>query len=43
MPEEGALDKKTLPQTIEDSITVTKQLGKRYLWVSNLSQAICER
>lgn len=36
MPEEGALDKKTLPQTIEDSITVTKKLGKRYLWVSSL-------
>lgn len=36
MPQEGALDKKTLPQTIEDSITVTKKLGKRYLWVDAL-------
>ncbi|KAK3948519.1 HET-domain-containing protein [Pseudoneurospora amorphoporcata] len=36
MPEEGALDKRTLPQTIEDSITVTKKLGKRYLWVDAL-------
>ncbi|KAK3500366.1 heterokaryon incompatibility protein-domain-containing protein [Neurospora hispaniola] len=36
MPEEGALEKKTLPQTIEDSITVTKKLGKRYLWVDAL-------
>ncbi|KAK0719836.1 heterokaryon incompatibility protein-domain-containing protein [Lasiosphaeris hirsuta] len=25
--------KMALPQTIEDAITVTKQLGKRYLWV----------
>lgn len=33
MPEAGALNKKTLPQTIEDSITVTRKLGKRYLWV----------
>ena len=25
-----------LPQTIEDSITFTKNLGKRYLWVDSL-------
>ncbi|KAK3352077.1 heterokaryon incompatibility protein-domain-containing protein [Neurospora tetraspora] len=36
MPEEGALEKRTLPQTIEDSITVTRKLGKQYLWVDAL-------
>lgn len=32
-PREGDLARGTLPKTIEDSITVTKQLGLRYLWV----------
>ncbi|KAH7634015.1 heterokaryon incompatibility protein-domain-containing protein [Sordaria sp. MPI-SDFR-AT-0083] len=36
MVEEEALDKNTLPQTIKDSLTVTKKLGKRYLWVDAL-------
>jgi hypothetical protein len=34
-PSTGALEKKCLPQTIEDAITVTKCLGRRYLWVSD--------
>lgn len=33
MPAEGALEAGTLPQTIEDAITVTRHLGRRYLWV----------
>ncbi|KAM7190115.1 HET domain containing protein [Naviculisporaceae sp. PSN 640] len=36
MPAPNALESKTLPQTIEDAITVTKELGKRYLWVDAL-------
>ncbi|KAM0421044.1 hypothetical protein ACHAPT_011115 [Fusarium lateritium] len=32
-PEPGALEAGTLPQTIEDAITLTRGLGKRYLWV----------
>ena len=32
-PAPGALEKHTLPQTIEDAITVTKSVGKQYLWV----------
>lgn len=32
-PTPGALEKIRLPQTIEDAITVTKALGRRYLWV----------
>jgi hypothetical protein len=32
-PDKDALEKGTLPQTIEDAITVTKGIGKRYLWV----------
>ncbi|KAM5345055.1 hypothetical protein ACJ41O_010917 [Fusarium nematophilum] len=35
-PEPGALEAGTLPQTIEDAITITKRLGKRYLWVDAL-------
>lgn len=35
-PEPGALESKTLPQTIEDAITVTQLLGERYLWVDAL-------
>ncbi|KAJ4244067.1 hypothetical protein NW762_014680 [Fusarium torreyae] len=35
-PAPGALEAGTLPQTIEDAITVTKKLGKRYLWVDAL-------
>ncbi|KAI0465619.1 heterokaryon incompatibility protein-domain-containing protein [Xylaria cf. heliscus] len=35
-PVTGALENKCLPQTIEDAITVTKALGKRYLWVDAL-------
>jgi hypothetical protein len=33
MPADGALESRTLPRTIEDATTVTKKLGKRYLWV----------
>lgn len=33
-PEEGALERGTLPQTIEDAITITKEMGLHYLWVS---------
>lgn len=36
MPAEGALETRTLPQTIEDAITVTKEMGYRYLWVDAL-------
>lgn len=32
--EEGALEEGTLPQTIEDAITATRELGLRYLWVT---------
>lgn len=32
-PQDGALEAGTLPQTIEDAITLTRGLGKRYLWV----------
>jgi hypothetical protein len=32
----GALEKGCLPQTIEDAITVTKSLGRCYLWVRSL-------
>lgn len=34
IPPHGALEAKTLPQTIEDAITITEKLGRRYLWVS---------
>jgi hypothetical protein len=34
-PEKDALENQTLPQTIEDAITVAKQLGKQYLWVQH--------
>ncbi|KAI0438496.1 heterokaryon incompatibility protein-domain-containing protein [Xylaria telfairii] len=37
IPAADALEKGTLPRTIEDAITVTKNLGRRYLWVD----AIC--
>jgi len=33
VPKDGALEKKLLPQTIEDAIVVTQQLGKQFLWV----------
>ncbi|KAK0654749.1 heterokaryon incompatibility protein-domain-containing protein [Cercophora newfieldiana] len=36
MPASGALEAGTLPQTIEDAITVTKKMGWRYLWVDAL-------
>jgi hypothetical protein len=29
----GKLEKKSVPQTIEDAITVTLELGKKFLWV----------
>jgi len=32
-PAVGALEDKRLPQTIEDAITVTRALHRRYLWV----------
>ncbi|KAF3007241.1 hypothetical protein E8E14_009234 [Neopestalotiopsis sp. 37M] len=35
-PLPGALENRCLPQTIEDAITVTKALGRRYLWVDAL-------
>lgn len=37
VPEEGALEKGTLPPTIQDAILATKSLGIRYLWVD----AVC--
>lgn len=36
-PSDGALENNCLPQTIEDAITVTKVLGRRYLWVCLIS------
>lgn len=33
VPEKNAIEKHRLPQTIEDAITVTKELGIGYLWV----------
>ncbi|KAE8454100.1 hypothetical protein EG329_005023 [Mollisiaceae sp. DMI_Dod_QoI] len=41
MPVDGALELKTLPRTIEDAITVTMKLGKRYLWVWTPVDALC--
>lgn len=35
-PADGALEAGTLPQTIEDAITLTKRLGKQYLWVGSV-------
>jgi hypothetical protein len=40
-PVPGALGNRCLPQTIEDAITVTKALGRRYLWVSSISSLLC--
>ncbi|KAK4446585.1 heterokaryon incompatibility protein-domain-containing protein [Podospora aff. communis PSN243] len=36
MPEDGALEKGTLPATIEDAIAVTRIMGMSYLWVDAL-------
>ncbi|KAH8799779.1 heterokaryon incompatibility protein-domain-containing protein [Xylogone sp. PMI_703] len=36
IPADGALESGTLPRTIEDAITVTKSLGRQYLWVDAL-------
>ncbi|RYP75208.1 hypothetical protein DL771_002533 [Monosporascus sp. 5C6A] len=36
MAKPGALDVKTLPQTIKDSILLTKSLGFRHLWIDAL-------
>jgi len=36
MPTPGALEAGTLPQTLEDAITVTKKMGWHYLWVDAL-------
>lgn len=33
IPASDALENGTLPQTIEDAITITQKLGKQYLWV----------
>ena len=33
VPEENALERRRLPQTIEDAITATHELGLLYLWV----------
>lgn len=33
----GALSKEHLPQTIKDSITLTKLIGERYLWTDSLA------
>lgn len=33
IPASDALENGTLPQTIEDAITITRKLGKQYLWV----------
>lgn len=33
IPAPDALETNTLPQTIEDAITITKRLGRNYLWV----------
>lgn len=38
-PAPGALEEGTLPQTIEDAITITKKLGRRYLWVGSTQSA----
>jgi len=35
-PKKGDLENRQLPQTIEDAITVTAQLGIQYLWVSQI-------
>ncbi|OTA60820.1 HET-domain-containing protein [Hypoxylon sp. EC38] len=35
-PQPGALERGELPQTIEDAIAVTKDLGLKYLWVDAL-------
>ncbi|KAI0138500.1 HET-domain-containing protein [Hypoxylon sp. NC0597] len=35
-PQPGDLERGELPQTIEDAITVTKDLGLKYLWVDAL-------
>ncbi|KAJ5511286.1 Heterokaryon incompatibility [Penicillium expansum] len=35
-PSPGSLKNRCLPQTIEDAITVTQALGRRYLWVDAL-------
>lgn len=39
-PTPGALEKRCLPETIEDAIEVTKALGRRYLWVCYNEHAI---
>ncbi|KAK0610144.1 heterokaryon incompatibility protein-domain-containing protein [Bombardia bombarda] len=36
IPQPGALESHTLPQTIEDAITVTLNMGYTYLWVDAL-------
>ncbi|KAK0710550.1 heterokaryon incompatibility protein-domain-containing protein [Apiosordaria backusii] len=36
VPAPNALETKTLPNTIEDAIVVTRKLGRRYLWVDAL-------
>ncbi|PFH58076.1 hypothetical protein XA68_14195 [Ophiocordyceps unilateralis] len=36
VPEAGALESGSLPRTIEDAMTLTKALGRRFLWVDAL-------
>lgn len=36
IPSPRALEKRSLPQTIEDAVTATKEMGYRYLWVDAL-------
>ena len=39
-PKAGDLERRQLPQTIEDAITVTAKIGIKYLWVSEICHLI---
>lgn len=47
VPVPGALESKRLPKAIKDAITVTRKLGRQYLWVScgrlSLLRSSCPR